>query len=321
MKLVIRKPGLMQQNIEYKLRNYVHNLSLQNQLHHDINQERPQIEFMQQTSQTILDQPNHDVAAIKDEQVKLWQDLELKNMADKFQNVASQINHLRNNNQKLKNALEKAQNDLSVANDKAYQYKIERDAARAKAQNLQDQLHVLQQMLDAQVETRTSPRNVRMNYKQFSGSSDTLDQFYDCLTADDTNHVIVNGKVYDVLPPKVTQSPSKTFINDKKGDICGDLLPTDSRVGNADYATVKIKNRKSKQKVAQGDTMQDTPKENPTLGISGQGNMDEFGVLGGVINNMGASEDKGSLDEDKKNLLSREYDIDEGIVFKVVMSV
>jgi len=161
----------------------------------DINQEKLQIDLLQQTSQIISDQPKYDIAVKKDEREKLQQ--ELKNMADKCQ--------------ELKNALEKAQNDLSVANDKVYQYKNERDAARAEAQILQDQLQVLQQTLA--FDAKASPK---MNYKQFSGNSDGLDKFYDCPSPKDTNYVIVNGGIYDVLPPKIAQSPSKAPTNGKK---------------------------------------------------------------------------------------------------------
>jgi len=270
----------------------------------DINQEKLQIDLLQQTSQIISDQLKYDIAAKKYEQEKLQQ--ELKDMADKYQ--------------ELKNALEKAQNDLSVANDKAYQYKNERDAARAEVQNLQDQLQALQQTLS--FDAKASPR---MNYKQFSGNSDGLDKFYDYPSPKDTNYVIVNGGIYDVLPAKITQSPSKAPTNGNKGDMCCDLLPPDSRVGNADHATDKI-NRTSKKKVAQdsitqlhafGKLVQDAPQENPASDISGQYIMDKFSALGSALNNMGASEDKSSSDKDKENLLSREDDIDEGIVFKI----
>jgi len=60
---------------------------------------------------------------------------------------------------------------------------------------------------------------------------------------------------------------------------------------------------------ALGKLVQDASQENPTFGISGQGDMDEFSVL----NNMRTNEGKSSSDEDKENLLSRENNIDEGL--------
>ena len=148
------------------------NSTPQNQLRKEIKSQKQSLQKtntkdaltdLQQTSGPH--QMKNETIAIKKENIKLQQ--ELRKMGYQYDEVVAQNDQLRWDNQELRNALDKVQSELqlfktdlqfqdktpadpSANNDRAYNYKSERDFAMTQVEDLQKQLHLLQQKLRTQ---------------------------------------------------------------------------------------------------------------------------------------------------------------------------